>query len=440
MEQQIRFCKTPDGARIAYSLVGHGPHLVYLGWCVTHLELEWEDSALRTFFEKLGQYHTIIRYDRRGAGLSDREKKDFSLKAELLDLESIINDLKLRQFSIFGTHRGGPLAITYTLKKPKSVTKLILYGSYARGQDLAKDEVKKSLISLIRAHWGIGSKTIADIYLPEANSKKIEWMDRFQRESATAEFTANSLTALYQFDISDLLPSVRIPTIVIHRQKERTIPFRQGMELAASIPNAQFVPLDGNIHAPWLGDTDSVLEAISDFLGDPYVPKNNRLLLTVLFTDIVGSSQHALELGDLRWQDLLERHNELVRRELTRFEGREIDAAGDGFFATFGRPAKAVQCACAISDVGHEVGLAIRVGLHVGECEVGEEVVRGITVHIGARVMANAKGGEILVTNTVKDKVVDSGIRFQDRGTYELKGIPGEWRLFAVSRSSINNL
>jgi len=172
MEQQIRFCKTPDGARIAYSLVGHGPHLVYLGWCVTHLELEWEDSALRTFFEKLGQYHTIIRYDRRGAGLSDREKKDFSLKAELLDLESIINDLKLRQFSIFGTHRGGPLAITYTLKNPKSVTKLILYGSYARGQDLAKDEVKKSLISLIRAHWGIGSKTIADIYLPEANSKK----------------------------------------------------------------------------------------------------------------------------------------------------------------------------------------------------------------------------------------------------------------------------
>lgn len=435
MEQQIRFCKTPDGARIAYSLVGHGPHLVYLGWCVTHLELEWEDTALRSFFEKLGQSHTIIRYDRRGAGLSDRDKQDFSLKAELLELESIINELKLRQFSIFGTHRGGPLAITYTLKYPKSVTKLILYGSYARGQALAKDEVKKSLISLIRAHWGIGSKTIADIYLPEANSKKIEWMDRFQRESATAEFTANSLAALYQFDISDLLPSIHVPTIVIHRQKERTIPFRQGMELAASIPNARFIPLDGNIHAPWLGDTDSVLEAISDFLGDPYVPENNRLLLTVLFTDIVGSSQRAVELGDRRWQDLLERHHELVRRELTRFQGREIDTAGDGFFATFGRPAKAVQCACAISGIVRQVGLDVRVGLHVGECEVGEEVVRGIAVHIGARVMANAKGGEILVTKTVKDKVADSGIRFQDRGTHELKGIPGEWRLFAVEQT-----
>ena len=198
----------------------------------------------------------------------------------------------------------------------------------------------------------IGSKTIADLYLPEANSKKIEWMDRFQRESAIDEFTANSLAALYQFDISDLLPSVCVPTIVIHRQKERTISFRQGIELAASIPNARFVSLDGNIHAPWLGDTDSVLQAISDFLGDPNVLKNSRLLLSVLFTDIVDSSQRAVELGERRWGELLEGHHELVRRELTRFQGREIDTAGDGFFATFGRPAKAVQCAYAISDVG----------------------------------------------------------------------------------------
>jgi class 3 adenylate cyclase len=403
---------------------------------VTHLELEWEDPALRTFFERIGRHHTIVRYDRRGVGLSDREKKDFSLGAELQDLESVINHLQLRQLAILGAHRGGPLAVAYTTKYPQRVTHLILYGSYARGQAVAKDKVKESLISLIRAHWGIGSKTLADIYLPEADSKKIEWFDRFQRESTTAEFTANSLAAVYQLDISDLLSGVCVPTVVIHRQKDRTMPFRQGRELAASIPNARFVSLGGSIHAPWLGDTDSVLRAISEFLGDPFAPEDGRLLLTVLLTDIVNSTQRAAELGDRRWRELLERHHELVRRELTKFQGQEIDAAGDGFFATFDRPARAIQCACAISEIVQEIGLEIRAGLHMGECEVGEGVVRGIAVHIGARVRARAGGSEILVTNTVKDMVVGSDIRFHDRGTHDLRGIPGQWRLFAVEQAS----
>jgi class 3 adenylate cyclase len=328
------------------------------------------------------------------------------------------------------------LAVAYTTKFPQSVTNLILYGTYARGQALAKDEVKESLISLIRAHWGLGSKTLADIYLPGADSKKIKWFDRFQRESATGEFTADSLIAVYQLDVVDLLSGVRVPTVVIHRQKDRIMPFSQGRELAASIPNARFVSLEGNIHAPWFGDTDSVMRAISESLGDPFTPEDGRLLLTVLFTDIVGSTQRAAELGDRRWRELLDHHHELVRREFSRFQGREIDAAGDGFFATFDRPAKAIQCASAISDRLQEVGLDIRAGIHMGECEVREDVVSGIAVHIGARVMAKAGGGEILATNTVKDMVAGSDIRFQDRGTHDLKGIPGEWPLYAVERTS----
>jgi class 3 adenylate cyclase len=435
MEQQIRFCNTPDGARIAYATVGQGPHLVYLGMCVTHLELEWEDPAFRTFFEKLGRHYTIVRYDRRGVGLSDREKKDFSLEAELQELESVINHLQLKQMIILGAHRGGPLAVAYATKYPQSVTNLILYGTYARGGTVAKDKVKESMISLIRAHWGIGSKTLADIHLPEADSKQIEWFDRFQRESATAEFTADSMAAVYRLDVADLLPSVSVPTIVIHRQKDRAMPFRQGMELAASIPNARFVSFGGSIHAPWMGDTDSVLRAISEFLGDPFAPEDGRQLLAVLFTDIVSSTQRAAELGDRRWRELLERYHELVRKELVRFQGREIDAAGDGFFATFDRPARAIHCARAINDAVQEIGLEIRTGLHMGECEVGEEAIRGIAVHIGARAMAIAEGGEILVTNTVKDMVAGSDIRFEDRGIHDLKGIPGQWHLFAVKQT-----
>ena len=323
--------------------------------------------------------------------------------------------------------------MAYTAKYPQKVTNLIVYGTYARGQAVAKDKVKESLISLVRAHWGLGSKTLADIYMPGADSKKIKWLDRFQRESATAEVTADSLAAVYQLDVVDLLPSVCVPTVVIHRQKERVMPFRQGRELAASIPNARFVSLGGNIHAPWLGDTDSVLRAVCESLSDPFASEDGRQLFTFLFTDIVGSTQRAAELGDRHWRELLERHHALVRREFARFQGREIDATGDGFFATFERPAKAIQCARAINNMVREDGLEIRAGVHTGECEVRENIVRGIAVHIGARVMAKARGGEILVTDTAKQMMTGSDIRFQDRGTHDLRGIPGEWRLFAVT-------
>ena len=269
MEQQIRFCTTPDGARIAYATIGQGSHLLYLGQCVSHIELEWEDPAYRTFFEKLAHHHTVLRYDRRGVGLSDRQRTDHSLEADLQDLEAIIDHLTLKQFALFGAHRGGPLSVAYTTKYPQRVSSLLLYGTLAHGGTIAKDEVKESLISLIRAHWGLGSKTLTDIYLPDADSKKAKWLTRFQRTSASAEFTANSLAAVYQLNVIDLLPEITVPTVVIHRKKDRVMPFQQGRVLAASIPGARFVPLEGNTHVPWLGDTESVLQNIFEFLGDP---------------------------------------------------------------------------------------------------------------------------------------------------------------------------
>lgn len=437
MEQKIAFCICPDGARIAYAIMGQGSPLVYLPGWVSHLELELEDPSWRSFYEKLARYHTIIRYDRRGVGLSDRERSDFSIEADLLDLESVISLLKIESFDLMGLSQSSPVAINYAAKHPSQVNRLILYGCYASGNAVAKDEIKKSLESIVRYHWGMGSKFLFDLFVPEADRSgaAVEWYTEYQRKCASPDMAADLLAAMYSWDVVKLLPSIRVPTLVIHRRKDRAVPARQGREIAASIPNARFVPLDGNIHFPWMGDTDSVLRAISDFLGDPVTTENGRRLVTVLFTDIVGSTERAAELGDRAWRELLERHHALVRNEFTMFQGREIDAAGDGFFATFDRPATAIQCALAISDSVRQLGIEIRAGLHTGECEVMGDNVRGIAVHIGARVMAKAGAGEILVTSTVKDMVAGSDIRFEDRGPHELKGVQGERRLYAVELS-----
>ena len=434
MSQKIAFCTCPDGARIAYSTMGQGSPLVYLSGWVSHLELEFEEPYWRSFYEKLSRNHTIIRYDRRGIGLSDWEKNDFSLEADLLDLESIISLLKIELFDLMGLSQSGPIAINYAAKHPSQVTHLILYGTFASGKAVAKDEIKKSLVSIVRHHWGMGSRTLSDLFVPEADRtvETVKWYIEYQKKCASSDMAADLLEAMYSWEVANLLPSIQVPTIVIHRNKDRAIPSRQGREIAASIPDAQFVLLDGNIHFPYMGDTDSVLRVISNFLGDPFPKEDDRQLITILFTDIVSSTQKAAELGDQAWKELLEQHHALVRNEFIRFQGREIDAAGDGFFATFDRPAKAIQCACKIKDSVSNLGVEIRAGLHTGECEVTGDTVRGIAVHIGARVMAIAQGGEILVTNTVKDMVAGSNIHFEDRGTHELKGIPDEWRLYAV--------
>lgn len=271
MEREIRFCTMSDGARIAYGTVGQGPALVVPPGWVSHLEQQWEMPAVRAFYETLARHHTVVFYDKRGTGLSDRERTDFSPEAELRDLETLIDHLKLKRLALFGISQGGPTAIAYAAKHPRHVTHLVLYGTYARGEAVATDEVKASLISLVRANWGIGSKTLADLFVPgaSADANAVEQGAKAQRASATAEMAARLLDLTYKADVVHLLPRLRVPTVVIHRQRERAIPFRLGRELAAMIPNARFIPLEGNIHPPMLGDVDSVLSVIAEFLGDP---------------------------------------------------------------------------------------------------------------------------------------------------------------------------
>ncbi|MCJ7791482.1 MAG: alpha/beta fold hydrolase, partial [Dehalococcoidia bacterium] len=269
MEQQIRFCITTDGLRLAYSTVGQGLPLVVPPPWMSHQKLAWQEPVYRRFWERLAHHHTLVGYDRPGTGLSDRNRTDFSLDSDLRDLETIIDHLKLKRLVLLGYSCGGPIAVAYAAKHPRRVSHLILYGTFARGEAITTEEVKASLISLVRAHWGIGSKALADIFGPGADAAGSELFAKFQRECTTPEIASKILDLVYKADVVHLLPSLRVSTLVLHRQRERAMPFRLGRELASLIPNARFCPLEGRDHLPWLGDSDSVLRAIAEFLGDP---------------------------------------------------------------------------------------------------------------------------------------------------------------------------
>jgi len=269
MEQQIRFCKTADGVRIAYSTIGQGPALVVVPGWISHLQLGWEPLAAQLFLEKATRYHTFITFDKYGCGLSERNRTDFSPESELRVLEAVVDHLKLKRFALWGFSQGGSVAIAYAVKHPRRVTHLMLYGAFANGEALSTDELKMALKALVRTAWGIGSKTLADLFVPDAGEGAIRWFSRVQREAATPEMAIRLLDLSYAVNVVDLLPRVRVPTLVMHRRGDRAAPFKFGRELASLIPKARFVPLDGNIHVFFFGDADSILRSMAEFLGDP---------------------------------------------------------------------------------------------------------------------------------------------------------------------------
>ena len=269
IDQQIQFCTTVDGVRIAYSLVGHGPFWVIPPGWVSHLQVQWEHPSARDYLEKGTRNQTFLFYDKQGCGLSERNGTEFTLESEVRPLEAVIDHLKLKRFALFGFSQAGPIAIVYAIKHPRRVSHLILYDSYARGEAISTEELKKSFISLIRSAWGLGSKTMADIFLPGVDASTLQWFARLQREAATAEMAAKLLDLTYKLDVTDLLPRLRVPTLVIHRKGDKAIPFHLGREMASMIPNSRFVPLEGDIHIPFFGDPDAVLRIMSEFLGVP---------------------------------------------------------------------------------------------------------------------------------------------------------------------------
>ena len=434
----MRYARSGD-VNIAFAVVGDGPFdLVLVPGFISHLELDWEEPRYAHFLERLASFSRLILFDKRGTGLSDRPSGLPDLETRMDDVRAVMDAVGTERAALFGYSEGGPMSCLFGATYPERTAALVLYGTYAKRRDPDEDypwapswEERQRYAEEVEREWGRESDlgTMA----PSADEALTRWWRRRARAAASPGAARDLILMNSQIDVRGVLASIHVPTLVLHRSGDRDSRAAEGRYIAERILGGRFIELAGEDHWPII-DGDQIVDEVEAFLTsrDP-VREPNRVLATVLFTDIVGSTQKAIELGDRAWRQVLERHNALIRRQLARFQGHELDTAGDGFFASFDGPARAIRCAVAITEAVEEVGLAVRAGLHTGECELVDGKVGGIAVHIGARVAQQAGPGEVVVSSTVKDIVAGSGIDFRERGVAELKGVPGEWRLFSVA-------
>jgi pimeloyl-ACP methyl ester carboxylesterase len=441
MSPQTRYAKSGK-VNIAYQVLGQGPLDLVLvpGW-VSNVDIFWEEPSLARFLQRLASFSRLILFDKRGTGQSDRVADMPSLEVRMDDVRAVMDAVGSESAALFGYSEGGPMCALFAATYPDRTRALVMAGSYARRLSApdypwgTSDEQFRAFIDQVEHQWGeaVGIEVRAPSRMND--QQFCNWWGRFQRMSASPSAGTTLARMNAQIDIRGVLSAIRVPTLVLHSVNDRTIDVGASRYLAGRIPGAKLVELRGVDHIPWLSDGDAILDEIEEFLtGVRQTPEVDRVLATILFTDIVGATEKAASLGDRRWHDLLDNHNTVVRRELAGFRGREIDSAGDGFLAAFDGPARAVRCACAISEKVQSLGIEVRAGLHTGECEVMGDKLGGIAVHIGARIAALANAGDVLVSSTVKDLVAGSGLSFKDRGTQALKGVPGDWSLFAVER------
>jgi pimeloyl-ACP methyl ester carboxylesterase len=436
---ETRYAKSGD-LSIAYAVYGDGPDLVVAPGFISHLEVALEEPALAHFYDRLATFRRVISFDKRGTGLSDPVPHAPTLEENVEDLRAVMDAVGSERADVVGVSEGGAMAALFAALHPERTRSLVLYGAYSRvlwAPDYpcgVSAELHDQLLEMVAARWGDGVGLSAWAPSCADDVRMRTWWARLQRTAASPGMV-HSLLALYpQIDIRAVLGTIGVPTLVLHRRDDRMINVEMGRYLAEHIPGAKLVELDGADHFFWVGDADAILDEIEEFLtGLRRGPEPDRVLATVLFTDLVGSTEHAVELGDTRWRYLLESHQAQVRRQLERFRGREVKTMGDGFLATFDGPARAIRCAQAVVDQSRGLGLETRAGLHTGECELMNDDVGGIAVHIAARVATLAEAREVLVSSTVKDLVAGSGLTFADRGVHALKGVPDKWRLFAVA-------
>ena len=434
---EIRYARSGD-VHVAYQVVGEGPiDLVYTPGIWSNLEIMWEWPAWSRYLNRLASFSRLILFDMRGMGLSDRGSQPPILELQADDMEAVIDAAGAKSPVVFGGARGSAMAMLFAASRPERVRALILYAPVAR--TLRADdwpagksaEEQRHFVERFTAEMGTGENL--DLQGPSFDAPFKKWWARFERLVATPGAYRELIEIFVDLDVRHTLPLIQAPTLVLHRSGDRISNLAQGRAVAEKIPHARFVELPGDDHIPFLGDSDSIVDEIEEFLtGVRPAPRHDRVLATVLFTDIVGSTQRASAMGDRAWRDLLEQHHATVRKELQIFRGNEIDTAGDGFLATFDGPARAIRCAQAISGALRSIDVQIRAGIHTGEIELLDHGIGGIAVHIGARVSALAGPNEVLVSSTVKDLVAGSGIGFDDRGAHTLKGVEGEWRVFSV--------
>jgi class 3 adenylate cyclase len=434
VDAEIQYARS-GGVAIAYRVVGEGDvDLVYVSDYVSNLVYDWEYPRWRNFYERLARSFRLILFDKRGTGLSDHGGQFASLETRMEDLRAVLDAVGSSNTVVLAAQEGCGMASLFAASYPERVRALALF--HAEWQGGESDERTLQELRELRDRWGTQEYT--DFLLESgcptlaANEDDRRWVANSLRVGASPEVAYALNRAFFETDLREVLAAVRVPTLVLYREPYESI----ALELASRIPGARSMRISGNDYFEISLSLDVADEVERFVAGEeaPAVP--DSILATVMFTDIVGSTERATALGDRAWRDLLAQHHALVRRELGRFRGKERDTAGDGFFATFDGPARAIRAAQAIVDGVKELGLETRIGIHVGECELHEDKVAGFAVNIGARVAANAGANEILVSQTVRDLVAGSGIAFADRGSHELKGIPGTWQLFAADSAA----
>lgn len=436
MAAATRYARSGD-VHIAYQAFGEGDtNLVIVPPFVSHIENFWDQPDCARWLERLGSFARVVMFDKRGTGMSDRVADLPGVDQRMDDVRAVMDAVGMDRAALLGISEGGSLASLFAASHPDRCAALVLYGAFARFSSwLPTPEALDAFIAYIGHDWGSGNSL--GLFAPSRVDDPAfrAWWGRFERLGASPSAATALMRMNSRIDVSGFLGAIRVPTLVVHRTGDVTIDVEGGRALARDIPNARLLELPGQDHLPFTGDNvDEILDATEAFLtGSVGSSPNDRVLATVLFLDIVGATEIAANLGDRRWSDLLSAHLQGARSELARFRGREIDTAGDGLFAAFDAPARAIRCARALGESARRLGLATRIGVHTGECEVMGEKLGGIAVHIGARVAAAARADEILVTGTVCDLVAGSGLRFEDRGPHPLKGVPGEWRLLALA-------
>jgi class 3 adenylate cyclase len=437
---ETRYAKSGD-VRIAYQVVGHGPiDLLYAPSFITHVEFAWERPEIARFYEALGSLARLILYDKRGTGLSDPFVGPPTLEQRVDDIEAVLDAVGSERAALFGSSEGAPNCTVFAATYPGRVSHLIVFSPFvvAMRDDECPwawaPEYFEMFIESIDHAWdtGLGLEMVCPSLVGDERAQR--WYGRFWRHSASPAIAKALMRLNANLDIRAALPAIAVPTLVLHRTDEVFINVEYGRYVARKIPGAKFVELAGVDHEPWEGDARAVVGEIEEFLtGTRHEQVPERALATVLFTDIVGSTHQAAELGDSRWRRVLDEHDALVRHQLERFRGREVKTTGDGFLARFDSPARTIQSALAMSDAAQRLGIELRCGVHTSEVELRGEDLGGIGVHIGQRIEALAAPGEVLVSRTVRDLVAGSGIEFDDRGMHALKGVPDSWQLFRVT-------
>lgn len=439
MPTETRYARHGE-ATLAWTTVGDAPtDLLFLPGIISHVEHVWDDPGMAGFLDRLSSFARVILMDRRGSGLSDPLDGPLSLDDEVGDVLAVMDAARSDHAVLLGYLTGGPLAIKVAADRSERVRGLVLYAAVARslsapGYDWANDAGERAAaFDRMVERWGTGAM-LDEIAPTRAGDARLRaWLARLERLSSSPGELRRAARSATDFDVRAELSELRVPTLILHRMGDRLIDVRHSRYMAEHIPGSRYVELEGVDNLPSVGDSAALLGEIEEFITGGRRRLGERELLTILFSDIVGSTGHAARLGDADWRDLLAAHDTVVRREVDRFGGREIKAIGDAFLVSFaGPPSHAVRCAKAIMAALEPLGLSVRIGLHTGECEVLGHDVGGMAVHIAARVAELAEPGELLVSGTVYGTVVGAGIRFKDRGTHHLRDVPGRWPLFGV--------